>query len=110
MRRLIAVAVALAACTTPRPIDVTSASMRGLVAATTPDGRYLIESPAGSPGVGKCVVRITPDTELINVDGTAIELPLAVGSEVSVWFTGPIMKSYPAQATASRLVVHSHAQ
>ena len=102
--------VLFAACTTPAPIDLQSADMRGFVAAVTPDGRYLVESPAGSPGVGKCVVRISPETELINADGTAIDLPVSVGSDVSVWFTGPIMKSYPAQATAARLVVHSRAQ
>ena len=106
----------LVACVTPPPatvnssnVEVSSADMRGSIRALTEDGRYLIESPPGSSGVGKCVVRVTPSSELISVDGTAVEL-LSVGAEVSVWFTGPVMKSYPAQATASRLVVHRGAQ
>jgi hypothetical protein len=108
MSRLVVGAVLiLAACTTPPPVDLESADMRGIITTVTPDGRYLVESPVGAPGVGKCVVRVTSETELVRADGTAIELPLAAGADVSVWFTGPVMKSYPAQATAAKLYVHT---
>ena len=83
--------------------------MRGLITKITDDGRYLVESPAGSTGVGKCVVRVVPATELSATDGMSVE-SIGVGTEVSVWFTGPVMKSYPAQATAARIVVHRVAQ
>jgi hypothetical protein len=98
-------ALCLPACVTPPTIDLESADMRGSITRITEDGRYLVESPAGSAGVGKCVVRVNPDTELSYTDGTSVDSPI-VGTEVSVWFTGPVMKSYPAQATAARLVVH----
>ena len=100
------VVVALVACTTAPPVDLESANMRGVITRVNVDGRYLVESPEGSPGVGKCVVRVTPETELISAAGTAIESSLEVGTDVSVWFTGPVMKSYPAQATAARIYVH----
>ena len=105
----VVLACALAACVTPPAVDLKTADMRGLITRITEDGRYLVESEAGSTGVGKCVVRVIPATELSATDGTSVE-SIRVGTEVSVWFTGPVMKSYPAQATAARLVVHRGTQ
>jgi hypothetical protein len=102
-------ALSLLACVTPPAVDLESADMRGSITRITEDGRYLVESPAGSAGVGKCVVRLIPETELSSTDGTPVG-SLVPGTEVSVWFTGPVMKSYPAQASAARLVVHRGAQ
>ena len=59
----------------------------------------------------KAVVAITKKTALLGANGATIKVDaLKVGSEVKVWFTGPVAESYPVQGTASAVQLVGAAQ
>lgn len=85
---------------------LTSASIRGAITAIDSAGRIRIEeSPAEDSGSAKAVVRITPDTRIVDQNGKTRPDALSVGLTVSVWYIGPVAPSYPAQATASVILI-----
>lgn len=65
------------------------------------------ENPDESAGSAKASVLVMNDTQILDADGRPTGKPLRVGQEVSVWFTGPVMDSYPVRGTASRIVIHA---
>lgn len=71
------------------------------------------EKPEESSGSAKASVRLTPETRILKRAagevGRAAPEELAVGQTVSVWFSGPVMESYPVQATAATLVIEEPA-
>lgn len=71
-------------------------------------GQLLINSP-GNTTSDKFVVRVTDKTSIRKYAGKAQQSAnfsdLAAGQKVEVWFTGPVMESYPAQATAEKIVI-----
>ena len=93
--RWVLLALAFAGCTTA---PATDPDVRGVITAITDDGRYRIESSSYGP----VIVRVNDETAKAGSE------PLAVGSDVSVWFTGPVMKSYPPQAIAARIETHAN--
>ena len=64
--------------------------------------------PADSAGSPKAMARITPGTRVVTASGRGSEFrALEVGQWVRVWFSGPVMESYPVQATAATVVIDS---
>lgn len=73
-----------------------------------PDGslRALVSNPEKpTKGYDKAVVRIGKGTPVVDLKGTDARAFLRNGTLVGVTFTGPVAKSYPAQATAKRVVI-----
>lgn len=73
-----------------------------------PDGslRALVTNPQKpAKGYDKAIVRIGKTTPVVNLKGADARGLLRDGTVIGVTFTGPVMKSYPAQATAKRVVV-----
>jgi hypothetical protein len=102
------------ACTRPpRPIT-SDPDFTGVITEIEPDanggtpGRILVESQADTL-VDKYSVTIREDTRIFEVQGEGLRLTtfagITVGDQVQVWFTGPILESFPAQATARQVVI-----
>src|SRR5262245_2764894 len=54
----------------------------------------------------KAIVRVTSKTKIEKTDGKDAQAgDLKEGDKVEVWFTGPVARSYPPQATADRAVL-----
>lgn len=110
--------LALAACR-PGPDDATSARAAGGAVPTLPasitgtvtdigaDRRLRIEErPGDASGSAKAVVRLSADATIVTRAGVAARVEdIAVGTRVSAWFIGPVMESYPVQATANVIVI-----
>jgi hypothetical protein len=71
-----------------------------------PDRVRIEENPADLGGSAKAVLRVTESTRILHRSGAAVSLSdFRVGKRVRAWVTGPIMESYPVQATASAVVI-----
>lgn len=85
-----------------------TASIEGTVTQATLSagglGTVLVEGPEQPPGAvsDKASVTLTEETLFFDANGKRLsERPaLEVGTEVRMWFTGPVAESYPVQATA----------
>ncbi len=63
------------------------------------------EQPEGAVS-DKAVVNVTKETAIFDADGKASTPDkLQVGTEVKVWFAGPVAESYPVQGTASAVQI-----
>jgi hypothetical protein len=77
---------------------------------TAPVGTVLVEEdPAGTSGDSKISFTIGRDTTVLSESSRSPDplsfADLAEGMTVAAWADGPIMESYPAQATAAAIVV-----
>lgn len=72
-------------------------------------GEIRVEAdPGQSYGSDKAMLRLAPGTVILWRTGErADQGDLRLGTVVSVWVGGPIMESYPVQATADTLVIQS---
>jgi hypothetical protein len=87
---------------TPR----TAPSIIGQVTAIALPVITVEEKPTEPHGSAKAFVRTTNDTQVLRRgEGGLGTAELQVGQQVKVWFTGPVMESYPLQATASVIVI-----
>jgi len=100
------------AATDPSAPDVTVAiprtapSIIGQVTAIALPMVVVEEKPAEPHGSAKASVRITDGTQVLRQgEGVVGTTELRVGQQVKVWFTGPVMESYPLQATAGVIVI-----
>ena len=72
-------------------------------------GEISVESHADKI-VSKCIVNITDETLIFQKDGDELR-PVdfeALENQqqwVKIWFTGPVLESYPVQATAGQVVI-----
>jgi len=71
-------------------------------------GHILVESP-GDKTADKYVVAVMEETLILqqeeeNQRQVSFEA-LEAGQQVQLWFTGPVMESYPAQARARQIVI-----
>jgi len=91
------------------PDIVTEApSIRGTITRVTADRILVEEEPLDSSGSAKARVRLTGSTRVLRGSGEAARREdLRVGQQVSAWFAGPVMQSYPVQATASALRIEN---
>lgn len=98
-----------AADTAADTIGVLPSDPPGILGVVTrADGATLrIETnPAEEYGSPKAVVRITPETRILYRSGqVAAASDLTIGHNVSAWFSGPVMESYPVQTTAGTVVI-----
>ncbi len=66
------------------------------------------EQPAQASGSAKAVATVTQGTVVLRgVTEPRDVNDLRVGQWVRVWFDGPVMESYPVQATAGTIVIDS---
>lgn len=75
---------------------------------TQADGGILLieENPEEKSGSPKAYVRITEETDLVDTEGRSVRLDdVTAGMRARAWFSGPVMESYPLQATAERVAV-----
>ncbi|MBC7791970.1 MAG: hypothetical protein H7Z74_18645 [Anaerolineae bacterium] len=119
LRPLAVIAVAiLAGCSAGKAVDIPSGapSIRGTITNSTPAttgdrlGSILVEEvPTDQSGSEKSSVRVTRDTRILVRDSTGLRrgtfADLHTGLTAEAWFTGPVMESYPTQATASVVLV-----
>ena len=70
--------------------------------------KILVSSPGNSTS-DKFVITITAQTVISNqVDGEKHEVrfdTLTTNQKVEIWFSGPVMESYPAQVSAEKIVI-----
>ena len=100
------------AVTDPSVSDATAAiprttpSIIGQVTAIALPMVVVEEKPTEPHGSAKAGVRITEGTQVLRQgEGVVSATELRVGQQVKVWFTGPVMESYPLQATAGVIVI-----
>ncbi len=87
-------------------IPRTTPSIVGQVTAIALPTIVVEEKPNEPHGAAKAGVRITDSTRVSRRGkGVVGVTELRVGQQVSVWFTGPVMESYPLQATAGVIVI-----
>jgi hypothetical protein len=83
-------------------------SISGVVTEIGADGRVRVEGrPVHQSAYDKAVMRIEEARIVHRSGAAATAADVAVGQRVSAWFTGPVMESYPVQATASVVVIEA---
>jgi hypothetical protein len=82
-------------------------SIRGTITAIDANGRLRVEADAGTViGFREAVVALTPESKVTDASGQTIsDDTLTVGTRVSVFFTGPVLETFPVQATAGAIVM-----
>lgn len=86
----------------------TTPSIVGQITAVTRPQIVVEENPAESYGSAKAHVQVTDKTRVSRQDkGAVAGDELAVGQTVKIWFAGPVMESYPVQATAGVIVIEA---
>jgi hypothetical protein len=111
---LVGLALLAGGCTRPpRPIT-SDPDFTGVITKIEPGtstgtlGKALVESLGGMT-VDKYSVTVKADTRIFEKEGESYRLTVfasaTVGDQVQLWFTGPILESYPAQATARQVVI-----
>lgn len=87
-------------------IPRTTPSIIGQVTAIALPTIVVEERPTEPHGSAKARVRITNGTQVLRQgEGVVGTTELRVGQQVKVWFTGPVMESYPLQATAGVIAI-----
>lgn len=77
-------------------------SIEGTLTRKNQDRILVEQEPLDSSGSAKASVRLTGATRVVRRSGEpAGPGDLSVGQKVSVWYRGPVMQSYPVQATAA---------
>lgn len=82
--------------------------IEGTVTRVTATAVLVETSPSQPSGSPKVQLRITDDTAIFWRSGDpARALDLQLGTRVRAWVTGPVMESYPEQASARAIVIVS---
>lgn len=107
-------ALILAACSPPESdplspdITRTQPSIIGKITSVALPVILVEENPAEKHGSDKAAVGITDRTKVLHQGGDRAGInELSVGQRVKVWFIGPVMESYPAQAKAGVIIIES---
>src|SRR5262245_17414638 len=98
--------------------DGVKADIRGAIGKVTPGkpggnilGTVFVEGKVekGVTGYDKAHIKVTPKTKIEKLDGKdrrkATFADLKIGVKVQVNFTGPVLESYPVQATAGDVLI-----
>lgn len=89
-------------------IPATEPGIRGVIAAEDPSSVRVEANPAEESGSPKAVVRLVPEPAVLyRIGGRGEPEDLTGGHNIRVWFDGPVMESYPVQATAAVLVMEA---
>jgi hypothetical protein len=105
---LAGVLVLLAACApTTRPtLPGGEASFAGRIAARQAETMLVVATTVQPAGSDRASVRLHAGTRVLHASGaSATQADLQVGRQVRAWFDGPVMESYPVQATAGVVVI-----
>jgi hypothetical protein len=112
---VLTVAVAAACADTITAPDFNTADIQGLVTQTNEGGGFLVEENPDVfeptiPGGSKIWFSVGSEAEIqaVRADGSlrdAVLTEIRVNTRVAVWSTGLMLPSYPAGATASRVVI-----
>jgi hypothetical protein len=114
---LIGLAVVSASCTqATRPIE-TESDFIGFITEIQPDqeegicGRISVESHADKI-VTKYTITIAEETLIFQEDGNNLRkvsfAALETRQWVEIWFSGPVLESWPMQATAQQVVIREN--
>lgn len=89
-------------------IPRTTPSMVGQVTAVTLPTIVVEQNPAEPHGSPKARVRLAEGARVLRQNGAIVDpAALRMGQRVRIWFIGPVMESYPLQATADVIVIES---
>jgi len=110
---IVLMAVAVDCSSTAKSLE-TEADFTGFITEVHPIGRgdtlgqILVEAPADN-FIDKYMVTIKDETQIFEQNGeerrqAAFEA-LEIEQQVQIWFSGPIMESFPMQATAQQVVI-----
>lgn len=110
---LIAGVLALLLMSRPEAAPSGPPSIRGTITSLTPvagQGVILVEErPQDQAGSNKASVTVNAATRIyrgrVSASTTGSFGDLRNGQQVEVWFDGPVLTSYPVQATASVIVI-----
>jgi hypothetical protein len=92
----------------PDVVTTEAPSIRGTITRAGGDRILVEEEPLDSSGSAKANVRLTASTRVLRGSGEAARRrDLRVGQQVSAWFDGPVMESYPVQARASAVRIET---
>jgi hypothetical protein len=90
----------------PATLPATQPGIQGIVTSHNEQSVLVEENPLEETGSPKALVRVAPETAVLFRNGTrGSPGDLTIGHNVSVWFRGPVMESYPVQGTASQIVI-----
>lgn len=82
--------------------------LRGAVTAIDAAEIRVEADPSTTARSAKAVLRLTEETEILWRTGEPADRgDLRLGSVVSAWVAGPVLESYPVQATARTIVIES---
>lgn len=96
---------------TSATIPRTMPSIIGQVTAVNLPTIVVEEKPTEPHGSPKARVKTTNETKVFVRDGGVVSgAELHVGQQVKVWFTGPVMESYPVQATAGVILIEQNSR
>jgi hypothetical protein len=102
------VAVSLAACANGArgPMPDGAASFAGRIESSQAGSLLLVAASVQPAGADRAAVRVHAGTRLQFASGqAATPADLQVGRNVRAWFDGPVMESYPVQASAGAIVI-----
>ena len=100
--------VLLAACApaTRSTLPDGDASFAGRIAARNEATVLLVATSMQPAGADQASVRVPAGTRLVHASGASATMAdLQVGRNVRAWFDGPVMESYPVQASAGAIVI-----
>jgi len=110
---IVLMAVAVDCSSTAKPLE-TEADFTGFITEIHPIGekgilgQILVESHADKL-VDKYMVTIKDETQIYEQDGDELRQAafdaLETKQRVQIWFSGPIMESFPMQGTAQQVVI-----
>lgn len=94
-------------CMDSSVINEAGGDIRGdIIAISQAGSSVLIESIEDND---KASVIVTDKTDIFKLEGGKLHRmrydDLKVGQQVEVWFTGPVMQTYPRRATARKIVI-----
>ena len=111
---LIALMAVTVDCSSTAKLLETEADFTGFITEVHPIGRgdtlgqILVESPADN-FIDKYRVTIKDETQILKQDGDELRQvafeALETEQQVQIWFSGPIMESFPMQGTAQQVVI-----
>jgi len=110
---IVLMAVTVDCSSTAKPLE-TEADFTGFITEVHPIGRgdtlgqILVEAPADN-FIDKYMVTIKDETLIFEQDGEELRQvtfeALETTQQVQIWFSGPIMESFPMQGTAQQVVI-----
>lgn len=90
------------------PVGITG-SVKSLVPGDERPASMLVEGPSPQPAGAvsdKAQVTVGPSTQFFDAQGNATKgSGIKVGTQVKVWFDGPVAESYPVQGTAQAVQI-----